>query len=116
MFRPNTHVLVLNKLPTRSIHGKETFGAAVRVPCAIVHIRSGTETSSVRADSTASRGAADSAVAMAVILFPPSAKIVEGDVVRAAGKTIEVTGIEPRFDVRGSLDHLQISGDVRTAV
>lgn len=116
MFRANTRCQILPKMPTRTIHGKEVFGTPFPAACSVVHLRSDTGQSSVRADQSASRGSMEQMTAAAKILFPPRTKIVHGDVVRIHSMDIAVTGIEQRFDVRGQLDHLEVVGDIRSAV
>lgn len=111
-FRPNTTASLLRKAG-RNIHGRQSYSAPVPLPCAVVSLDERVVQTSVRADSTASRGAAEEEVLQAVILIPAKTEIAEGDVIKILGRNIEVEGIEPRLDIFGQLDHQQIRGNIK---
>jgi len=94
------------------VHGQPLAGARVQTKCAPVRLMSGTEKTSVRADSSASRGNADEVVSDARLLFMTSAVINFGDKLEVAGTTLKVAGIFPRHDVNGVLDHLQVDANI----
>jgi hypothetical protein len=110
MFIPNQTATLLRKTG-RNIHGRENFAEGVPMPCSIVSLTARTVTTSVRADSTASRAAADEEVLQAKILVPVHVSIKKGDVVLIAGNRVEVSGIHPRFNVLGRHDHNEVLGD-----
>lgn len=113
MFIPNTDAHLLRKAARRDIHGHETYAAPQPIRCAVVNLSEGVVTSSVRADSAASRGAADETILAAKILLPPHVKTVLGDVIRVRGYLVEIASIQPRTDVLGKLDHFEIGGNIK---
>lgn len=116
MFVPNTSCQWLKKAPVRSLTGKETFASPRPLPCSIVRLDLSRVPTTVRADSSASRGAAEQMTAAAVILVPPHTKISHGDVLRIQGVAIEVSGMQPRLDVSGQRDHIELTGDIRAEI
>lgn len=76
--------------------------------CSVVHLRVSSEKSSVRADSSASRGNAMEAVGDLKILFTAKSKIGMDDIIEINAQKFRVTGIEPRFNVVGQIDHIEI--------
>jgi hypothetical protein len=113
MFRPNTIAQLLRMLPTRTIHGKESFAGPVPIPCSIVQLADRVEESSVRADSTATRGAAEQEVLQAKILVPAHTVIKKGDVLQLQDRSVEVMSVHQRLNTRGVLDHLEIGGNIK---
>lgn len=113
MFRPNTVAQLLRKDAKRNIHGKESYQSPVPLPCAVVKLTEGVVESSVRADSTASRGAAEQEVLQAKILIPVHVAVKRGDVIRVQGRLVEIASIQPRDDVFGRPHHQEIGGNVK---
>lgn len=111
MFIPNTFGLLARRT-TRNIHSEWSYGVAKRVPCAIVHLTKGAEKTTVRADSSASRGNAEESVAAAKILFPTSVNIQVNDRFEIKGVYLRVVKIEPRNDVLGRHDHNEIDLEI----
>lgn len=101
--------------------GYDAFGKLAPVPttggkdwrAAIVKVINRSERTTVRADSSASRGNAEEMVADVVVLIEPAAlnKVNVDDVIRVAGSDYQVTLIRLRFSVLGHLDHIQVGGD-----
>lgn len=116
MFIPNTRGYWQKKAAKRSIMGKEMFSAPRLLPLSIVTLKDGVMPTSVRADSSASHGAAEQMEAAAVFLVPPLFALAIGDVVRIGATLIEVTGLQRRNDIFGKLDHLQVAGDIRADI
>lgn len=112
-FRPNTVGQLLRKQAKRTIHGKEMFEAPVPLPCAVVQLADKVEPSSVRADSSASRGSADQEVLQAKILVSPTTRISKGDVISIMSRLVEVASVHQRNDIFGNLHHLEIAGDIK---
>lgn len=112
MFRPNTTATLLRKTG-RDIHGREKFGAPVPLPCAVVSLAEKVVQSSVRADSSGSRGSAEIETLQGNILIPPTVTITEGDVIKILGRIMEVDSIEPRNDVFGRLHHQEVRGNIK---
>lgn len=116
MFRPNRIALLMKKLELRTVHGKETFASGVPIGLSVVHLKMYSAKSSVRADSSASRGAADGEEAAAKLLLPTSVDIAIGDVIQVMSSHVEVVSIESRFNTRGVHDHNEIGASIRAAV
>lgn len=112
MFRSNTTASLLRKAG-RNIHGRESYSAPVSLPCSVVSLAERVVQTSVRADSSGSRGAAEEEVLQAVILIPPTFQVSKGDVIKILGRTIEIEGIEPRNDVFGRLHHQEVRGNIK---
>jgi len=113
MFRPNIKLSLHARRAKRDIFGAEFFSKPVPIQAGIVRLASLMEMSSVRADSTASRGAAEDMIAEAKILLPTSTRAKVGDVLEGYGVKIEVTGLHPRINTRGQLDHYELRGKIR---
>jgi len=115
LLRPNLSVS-LRRRGAPDIYAQPTYGTARTVRVGVVRLSSGGLKTSVRADSSASRGRADEPIAAAVLLFMPADEVVPGDLVLAAGIRLEVVMVELRYNLQGALDHreatLEISGTV----
>lgn len=108
MFQPNTRCELRRRSATTDRRGEYTYSAPVSVPCAVVKLDLATQKTSVRADSSGSRGKAMEEGGNAVLLFPTYVAIAEADIVEVDGEVIEVIGIFPRRDVLGRLDHKEV--------
>lgn len=93
-------------------HGREVAGPGENVKCAVVKLPISREKSSVRADSSATRGAAHELTGDARLLFPITLDINTGDKVVIAGISLRVVGVHPRFTVVGVHHHNQVELDV----
>ena len=92
------------------VYGQEQPGIPYASKCAVVKIQSRDEPSSVRTDSSGSRGYADETKIQARLLFYPDTPLKRGDKVELLGMTIRIIEIMPRIDIHGRLDHLQVDG------
>lgn len=111
MFKPNNKCLVYKANQTNA-YG-ETILANPRVErFSIVHLNVISQDSSVRADSSASRGAALETVSEAKFLFTKMTEVEIDDVVEIAGVKVEISSKMPRFNVRGKLDHYEVDGRI----
>ena len=108
MFVPNTTCQLYTRSDTQNLYGGYTYNDPITVPCAIVSMDLKVSKTSVRADSSASRGRAEEEVGSARLLFPASTAVKEGDLASVDGYPIEVIRIFSRHDVLGNIDHLQI--------
>jgi len=107
LLRPNVECMVY---PVKGVdeYGEDILGAGRREMCAVVKLTLGAEKTSVRADSSASRGAAHEFVADARLLFPSDSKIAVNDRVELGGYRLKVVSIFPRFGLDGEIDHYQV--------
>lgn len=106
MFLPNTFGH-LSSREGRNRYAEPVFGEPKRVECAVVRLREGIKATSVRADSSASRGSAEEIVTDAKILFPQTVDAKIGDRFTIAGISLEIVSREIRIDVFGRVDHLE---------
>lgn len=108
MFEPN----LTGKLRSRTgrdVHGRPTLAAERDCPFAAVNLAYGSQKTTVRADSSASRGAADETAAVrAKILVPEYVTINIGDRFTYSGVHYEVANLHHRHSVLGPVDHIEV--------
>ena len=102
----------ITKASSTDVYGQEVFGPSKRVKCAIVTLDANSIKTSVRADSSASRGNADQITVKAVLLFSPKVDITFGDKISVSGVDLKVVGRFPRYTVMGVLDHIQVDASI----
>jgi hypothetical protein len=109
MFRPNA----IGKLSVRSgrdFHARETYSEPIDCPFAPVNLDNAAVRTTVRADSSASRGAADERVALeARILIVPYLNPKIGDRFQFEDIVYRIAGVHRRRSVFGGLDHYDCS-------
>lgn len=111
MFSPN-QTGMLYRQAARDVHGRVAFGAAYDCPFAVVNMLVSGQKTSVRADSSASRGAADEIAAQrAKILLPAYADPVIGDKFNFR-LDFRIISVHPRYSVSGALDHWECDLEV----
>lgn len=71
-------------------------------------LTSTSEATSVRTDSSASRGASREIVADARLLFPQGSEVKIDDRVDVLGHSLKVVSVFPRQALGGRLDHYQV--------
>jgi hypothetical protein len=111
MFIPNAKGMLTRRLG-RNVYGEATFYPAIPVPCAIVDNLDQVAKTPVRADSSASRGAAEETTATVKILFPANVVIGKDDTFTIAGLSLRVIAVQQRFSVHGVLDHREVDFDI----
>jgi hypothetical protein len=89
-------------------YGNERIGPERKATCAIVKFAVRSEKSTVRADSSGSRGAAQETIVDAVLLFKPFFKIDLDDCVRIGTTRMRVVSVTPRYLITGGVDHNQV--------
>lgn len=105
MFRPNTEALIYRRSGRPDRRGEYTYETPTRIACGVVKLGAMSQKTSVRADSSGSRGKATEDQGDSVILFPMFGRIAEGDIIKIDGSVMEIVGIFPRRNVLGRLDH-----------
>ena len=93
--------------------GHDAFGQPVLGPTwkekvAPVKILFGSQHTTVRTDSSASHGNAYEVVADVVFLAKANSNISMNDTLTIHGNKVSVTGLHPRYQVTGALDHVEI--------
>jgi hypothetical protein len=111
MFLPNLTCTITSK-GTRDIYGQEVVGASHTERCAIVKLVKESFHTTVRADSSASRGHGDEFRVDCVILLTKTTKVKIDDKLTVAGVSIRVKSVFPRVNVNGTLDHYQVEGEL----
>lgn len=113
VFRPNL-TGTLRAVAGRDVHGRPSWGEERVCAFAIVNLDVGALKTSVRADSSASRGSADETAAMnAVVLMPAHTQLKIGDLFTFEEAKFLVKNIHPRRGVTGKLDHLQVALEIQ---
>lgn len=108
MFLPNTYCQRFARSDVQDIWSNYTYAPADTLPCSIVSLDLRIDRSSVRVDSSASRGRSEEETGTARILYPVGTSIKEGDIIQVDDVYIEVVRIYPRRDVLGNIDHIQV--------
>jgi hypothetical protein len=104
MFLPNT-TGSLRRLTGTNRYGEPAFAAAETVECGIVRLVPKDEKTSVRSDSSATRGTAEELVVQAKVLFPVAVAPKRGDFFVYMGVSMRITAAQPRIAVNGRHDH-----------
>lgn len=111
MFRPNLTCQV-SSVEGTNLYGKETYTAWVDKKFSIVKLEQASQKTSVRTDSSATRGSAQEILTDARFLFPKDVELVAGDRIKFGGFTLVVVSVFPRHHVNGQLDHWQVDADI----
>lgn len=115
MLRPNV-CCTIERLAGHDLYGGRALSKPQTTQCAVVKLLSAREASTVRADSSASRGGARQIQADARLLFPTSVALDEGDRVTVSGIRLHVKSIRPRFDAFGAHHHNEVDLDIWASV
>lgn len=114
MFRSNTtctHTRVsidANGDPIYDMDGEPSYLSPVTIGCSVISLDLALDRTSVRADSSASRGRAEEIGGNAMILVSPVITIFERDLIDIEGSRFEVIAIWPRRRVHGGIHHQEI--------
>jgi hypothetical protein len=106
MFLPNNRGQLFRRMGN-NLHGETQFASPQTVDCGVVRLMPKVETTSVRVDSSASRGMAEETTAKAKILFPAYVRIGQDDRFDIAGISLRCITVEPRYAIAGHLDHYE---------
>ena len=107
MFIPNNRG-VLKRFVSNNGYGEPKFAAGVTVSCGVVHLNKKIVKTSIRVDSSASRGASEEFVSVSKILFRSNVIVKPEDQFEIAGFILKASTIENRYSVPGKLDHFEI--------
>lgn len=108
MFRPNVRCVVTRLEAKYTLYGEQKEERSWPAKCGVVKLRLIDQQTTVRADSSASRGFAEEDAVEARLMFLPAADVAEGDVIEVAGRKVKVTIIHPRFSITGALSHKEV--------
>jgi hypothetical protein len=110
MFRPNKRCTLRKSGGKTDVFGQPIPTETREEWCAIVTLNLRNEKSSVRADTSASRGAAREFQVDAVLLMTQFSQVRIDDVIEIEGVQLRVVARFPRHDLQGRLDHYEIGG------
>lgn len=99
----------LQRITGRNINGEATIADPINIHISVVRLNQEIEKTSVRTDSSASRGSSKEKLLSATILTNTDVKPEPGDKINFIGREYEVASLEERFDLFGHLDHYQLS-------
>lgn len=102
----------ISRLKSYDLYGKEVLKPVQKTKCAVVKLIFSNLPTSVRADSSASRGFAEEIQSDARLLFNETADIQINDKVEIAGGMLRVITRHIRYNVSGQIDHIQV--DLKT--
>lgn len=88
-------------------YGQPSLGVQFSVRGAVVKMRKNMEHTTVRADSSQSRGHGDEFVSENKFLLDGKTTADLGDQLLAVGYKLKIVSMHPRFDVTGALDHYE---------
>ncbi len=109
MFLPNQNCRIQLSSGKTDVYGQPTPSTFVRERCTVVKLVITNEKSSIRADSSASRGNAMELEAESVILLPKTTKARIDDIIEVENCKLRIMGLSPRRDLQGRLDHYRIT-------
>lgn len=112
MFQPNQTVVITQKSGQTDMYGQPKGSTRVKEKCAIVKLEIRNVSTTVRSDSSASRGHGKELVADALLLFTKTTAVQIDDKIEIAGGAFRVIAKHPRFNVAGVLDHYEVSGQI----
>ena len=92
----------------RNRHAEETYSDAVEIGYSPVRLERAVEKTSVRADSSASRGQAEQIITKTKILVDKSAAVGLDDQLEIEGDRYRVAMVHKRRNVWGVLDHFEV--------
>ena len=108
MFIPNLTCSITKSDGGFDRYGQPIPGRTFTSKCSIVRLRVEDEKTSVRSDSSATRGMARENVADARLMFPANTDIEMGDRIDIQGVSLRTMSVFPRHAVSGKFDHYQV--------
>lgn len=113
MFRPNQNCTIIAKTGS-DVYGQPITSVKSRERCAVVRLVNTNQASSVRADTSATRGNAKEVVTDSLILLAKTTQAAFDDLIQVAGMTLRIVSMRPQFNVRGELDHYEATAQLRS--
>lgn len=95
-----------------NVYGEPEYGNKIVTRCVVIKLKKIRQATTVRTDSSATRGHADEDIAEARLLFSDKENIALGDYVEVMGHTIRITAIRYRLDACGELDHYEVDAAI----
>lgn len=107
MFVANRTAILRRKTTQYDAYGQALYEDPISIRFALVRFDTKVEDTTVRADSSATRGNVKEYVATGRILVEKRHKPNYGDLIAFDGKVFRVKEREPRYSVLGKLDHYE---------
>lgn len=107
MFIPNRTCLLRKKQYRYDVYGQAKYSDPVVVKFALVRFDLRIADTTVRADSSATRGNVQEFQASGRILIEKKTKPEHGDLVIFDERIFRIREVEPRYNVMGKLDHYE---------
>ena len=99
---------VVQRTSGHDIYGKPKRLPPVNTRCAVVKLLTKRAKTTVRADSSGTRGHADETIENAKLLLPPGSLVEIDDRMVVLGVGLRVLSVEPMLTVMGKYDHLYV--------
>lgn len=110
MFKGNQQCRVYDP-PRSNAYGQKVPSTTSRsTKCSIVKLMRMVEKSSVRTDTSGTKGGADEVIADCKVLMSPLESIDLDSLVEVYGVRFRVTAINPQFDTKGRIHHIEVMG------
>lgn len=108
LFKPRLKCLLRKRVGSNA-YGEHRLDEPVQIGCAVVKLNSVATVTSVRADRSASRGAANEELVDAILLVAKDANVVLNDQIEFHGILLRVNGIVPKFNIKGVHDYNELN-------
>lgn len=108
MFNPTLPITIEKTSGETDVYGMPKPGRIVRERCSVVSLMARSQKTSVRADSSASRGNATELESSGTLILSPMTQARLDDVVTVAGNRLRIVTFSPQFDLNGRLDHHEV--------
>lgn len=109
MFRPNQNCQIQKSSGKTDVYGMPVPGQKVNERLAVIELNLMAVKSSVRADSSASRGNAQEMEVSSKFLLAKNTVADIDDILIYGGNSFRVVSIFPRHDLQGRLDHHEVT-------
>lgn len=103
---------VIVKPAGHDIYGQEVEGERKNEKCAVVKLTMTSQHSTVRVDSSATRGGADELVSDSVLLLGAKSSVRIDDIIEVAGAKLRAKSIRLRYTVVGKVDHNEVRCEI----
>jgi hypothetical protein len=109
MFRPNLSCTIQKASGKVDVYGMPEPGVKYVERCAVVRLKLTSEKSSVRADTSASRGNALEIEADVMFLLTKNTVAKINDMILFEGEKYRIASRFPRVDLQGKMDHYEVT-------
>jgi hypothetical protein len=97
----------VEKVTGFTINGEPKFGSPTREPIAVIRLARMMTRTTVRADSSSSRGHGDEKTAQSKVLLSGETIADLGDRLVVLGAQLRIIEMRPRLDISGYVDHYE---------